>query len=74
MIRREGATPTPDAIRDRLKAQGRSKKQLVPIGFCQCGCGEETAPATHTEPRKGWVKGEPLRFLPGHNRPKVATT
>ena len=42
----------------------------IPFGLCHCGCGERTAIATRT--RIGLhdtcVKGEPRRFLPGHNR------
>lgn len=38
-----------------------------PSGLCQCGCGEKTSPAPQTHRRNGWVKGKPVRFLPGHN-------
>lgn len=34
---------------------------------CACGCGHETAIATRTDSRRGQVKGQPMRFLPGHN-------
>lgn len=37
-------------------------------GICECGCGEFTRVATRDEPRWGWVKGVPRRFLSGHNR------
>lgn len=37
-------------------------------GFCQCGCGGRTAIATRNRTAKGYVKGEPIRFLPGHHR------
>ena len=36
-------------------------------GFCQCGCEEKTNPAPFTNQRKGWIKGEPVRFIHGHN-------
>ena len=38
----------------------------IPRGFCECGCGGMTrlAPQTHT--KSGWVKGQPLRFIGGH--------
>lgn len=39
----------------------------IPYGFCQCGCGERTIIADHNDRSKGWVKGQPLRFLKGHN-------
>lgn len=36
-------------------------------GLCECGCGQPTAMAQRTWARYGWVKGEPLRFVHGHN-------
>jgi hypothetical protein len=41
--------------------------QDVPYGFCHCGCGQKTAAASKTNRRYGHVKGEPLRYLNGHN-------
>lgn len=35
-------------------------------GYCQCGCGEKTNIATYTH-RSGQIKGEPVRFVRGHN-------
>lgn len=37
-----------------------------PSGLCQCGCGERTPIALHTDKRYGSVAGQPLRFIPGH--------
>jgi hypothetical protein len=37
-------------------------------GFCACGCGRRTAIATRTQVGLGHVRGEPVRFLPGHAR------
>lgn len=36
-------------------------------GYCQCGCGEKTQRASQTESRTGYKKGQPLRFIFGHN-------
>lgn len=36
-------------------------------GLCECGCGQQTRIATKTDPRCGWVKGLPLRFILGHS-------
>lgn len=36
--------------------------------FCECGCGASTSVATVTNPRFGHIKGEPMRFINGHNR------
>lgn len=38
-----------------------------PSGFCQCGCGERTSRAERTRADKGHVRGEHVRFRPGHN-------
>ena len=35
-------------------------------GYCQCGCGEKTPLAKKTYGSKGIVKGQPLRFIRGH--------
>lgn len=40
--------------------------QEIPYGYCQCGCGQKTKTATKTRKEAGWIKGEPLRFLSGH--------
>jgi HNH endonuclease len=36
-------------------------------GLCQCGCGIETSIATRNRKDRGWVKGEPVPFIHGHN-------
>lgn len=45
-------------------------KQHIPYGYCQCGCGQKTRKATKTAARYGHVRGEPLRFVNGHNTRK----
>ena len=40
----------------------------IPKGFCQCGCGRKTSIAKCTFKPFGFVKGEPVRFIHGHNR------
>lgn len=35
-------------------------------GFCECGCGRLTPIAAESDRRRGWVKGEPVRFVTGH--------
>ena len=37
-----------------------------PAGFCQCGCGQQTQPAKQTHKSRGYIKGQPVRFIPGH--------
>ena len=36
-------------------------------GFCKCGCGRKTKIADRNRHNRGWVKGEPLDYLLGHN-------
>jgi hypothetical protein len=38
-----------------------------PKGLCQCGCGLLTKIAPRNDLRQGWVKGQPHRFISGHN-------
>ena len=35
--------------------------------LCECGCGRPTPIATRNRYQRGQVKGEPLRFISGHN-------
>lgn len=37
-------------------------------GLCQCGCGERTPLAKVTHANRGLTRGQPLRFIHGHNR------
>jgi hypothetical protein len=38
----------------------------VPYGHCHCGCGQKTWVSTETNTKRGWVKGEPVKFATGH--------
>jgi HNH endonuclease len=38
----------------------------IPLGQCQCGCGEDTRIAKKTISAKGITKGQPMRYLRGH--------
>jgi|SRR5579863_1464187 len=40
----------------------------IPYGLCHCGCGEKTTLAPHSASRGGWIKGQPIRYLAGHNK------
>jgi hypothetical protein len=39
---------------------------LNPSGLCMCGCGQPAPIATGTDSRRGWVKGQPVKFIRGH--------
>lgn len=36
-------------------------------GYCECGCGQKTKIAPKSCTAKGWVKGEPRKFIQGHH-------
>lgn len=44
----------------------------VPYGFCHCGCGRRTTVSPKDWPLKGYVAGEPRRFISGHNSQRHA--
>lgn len=37
-------------------------------GYCACGCGQRTTIATQTSTARGVTKGQPTRYVTGHNR------
>lgn len=37
-----------------------------PGGLCMCGCGDPTEIASQTRSARGWVRGEPKRYVSGH--------
>src|SRR5881396_1128832 len=40
----------------------------IPLGLCGCGCGQRTKIATCSDRHNNWIKGQPKRFIYGHNR------
>jgi hypothetical protein len=38
-----------------------------PSGLCLCGCGQETRIARQSKTERGWIRGQPIRFISGHN-------
>lgn len=45
-----------------------SATNRIPLGYCQCGCGAKTALIEKTSTALGRVKGQPSRYLRGHQR------
>ncbi len=43
----------------------------IPTGFCQCGCGSPTNLAARNNTKNRQKKGEPFKFLKGHNIAKI---
>jgi hypothetical protein len=40
-------------------------------GLCMCGCGQPTKLARQSSTRRGWVKGQPVKYLQGHGPKKT---
>lgn len=51
--------PLVDLVEERIARRS--------VSLCECGCGGTTLLARTNDRSKGWVKGEPLRFVDGHN-------
>lgn len=43
-----------------------TRRQFVRV--CECGCGQPTLLAHYSVTRIGWIRGQPVRFVNGHNR------
>lgn len=41
--------------------------QEIPYGYCHCGCGQRTTIASKTSRKRGRIKGQPVRYISGHN-------
>jgi hypothetical protein len=39
---------------------------MIPEGYCQCGCGQKTNLSMRNNARLGYIKGEPVKFIKGH--------
>lgn len=50
----------------------QSPEVNVEPGYCQCGCGQLAPIATYNMPKRGYLKGQPVRFVHGHNRAKLS--
>ena len=37
------------------------------MALCECGCGKETGLAPQKCTSRGWIKGQPVRYIQGHN-------
>lgn len=46
----------------------------ITFGFCHCGCGQRTPISNDHHPSRGTFRGQPYRFIVGHNRRKAIVT
>lgn len=52
---------------NQYTARAESRPSPNPSGLCMCGCGETAPIAKFHDPKRGRVKGQPHRFIRGHN-------
>ncbi len=50
----------------QLEAERRAETAGADVKLCECGCGLPAPIATMTRTAKGHVKGQPVRFIAGH--------
>lgn len=50
-----------------------SEQLTLAFGFCHCGCGGGAPVAKQNHTVRGWVKGQPMRFIRGHGNRKHHT-
>lgn len=63
---RQGHWSRSQANKEMRAGMRRHETRDNPSGLCQCGCGQPAPLAAATKSARGYVAGEPLRFLPGH--------
>lgn len=56
-----------DTERLELPMSFESRPPLNPTGLCMCGCGQPAPLAVATDNARGYVNGEPLRFVRNHH-------
>lgn len=49
----------------------RVKRTPRKVKLCECGCGKPVPIATYTARRRGYIKGQPNRYVQGHNKVKA---
>lgn len=56
-----------DTIKSYHMQGGQMDIPEVPYGYCQCGWGGKTKMSMRTSKKERWVRGNPIRFIHGHN-------
>jgi hypothetical protein len=44
--------------------------RATPLGYCECRCGQRTKLAPRNRRDRGWIKGQPMRWVRGHGTRK----
>lgn len=53
-------------MRQSITGKGVIEVPNIPVGFCQCGCGQKTKIVTQDDPARGYKKGDYRRFVNYH--------
>lgn len=40
---------------------------MIEYGYCECGCGGKTTISKQSDKSRNYTKGEPVKFIAGHN-------
>jgi len=51
-----------------LIGNGLKLKQRVQEGYCYCGCGKRTTICDRNDNRRGYIKGQPHKWITGHHQ------
>lgn len=63
-------------VRPEQRLRGPAHPQWKPefhvevVGYCACGCGQRTKVAQGSDKSRGRIKGQPMRYVKGHNGAK----
>jgi hypothetical protein len=48
-----------------------SEEEQTEIKLCECGCGQPAPIAKYSDKKRGYIKGQPVRFINGHQRRNI---
>jgi hypothetical protein len=65
IVEYKGDTKVPIRLTEVGIETKEAKSKLIKL--CECGCGKPVSIAEYTSKPRGYIKGQPVRFLPGHN-------
>jgi hypothetical protein len=66
-VRKSAGTIKVKAFLKRMDAAMKPALLLHGPGLCACGCGQATKLARANDASKGYIKGQPMKFVHGHH-------
>lgn len=67
LVTPRGLTPEGELLMQPHSIPAPESTQEIPYGYCHCGCGQLAPIAKRNRKAEGAIKGEPKRFIHGHN-------